>query len=174
LFDPGSAVLYMKVGNHAQENLASIIARKKREIEEAGLAMWGYGGNTCHPTSRIQPFAQEQARAGRPIILAMHPIPSRHSAEPLRAEEFSSDGFSWEPVPEGIDVLGSRFALCLKTMDEVDTTLNLASTRVAIGASKGKVGSNYVRGQVDKAWAVSSGGRDTRLDLGPSRGPTSS
>lgn len=151
MFDPGNAVLYMKVGTHAEEDLASIIARKKREIEDAGLAMWGYGGNTCHPASMVQPFAREHARAGRPIILAMQPMNSKHFAEPLRAEEFSGDGTSWKPVPEDINVLGSRYALCLKTLDQVDTTLYLAGTRVAIGPSKGKVGSSYVRGRVDKA-----------------------
>lgn len=151
MFDPGDAVLYMKVGTHAEEDLAHIIARKKREIEDAGLAMWGYGGNTCHPTSMVQPFAREHAKAGRPIILAMQPMNSKHFAEPLRAEEFSGDGTRWEPIPEGINVLGSRYALCLRTLERVDTTLHLANTLVALGPSKGKVGSNYVRSRVDKA-----------------------
>jgi hypothetical protein len=151
LFDQGNAVLYMKVGTHAQEDLASIIARKKCEIEAAGLSMWGYGGNTCHPTSMVQPFAREHAAAGRPIVLAMQPMTSKHFAEPLRAEEFSRDGVSWEQIPKAINVLGSRYALCLKTLEQVDTTLHLADTRVAIGNSKGKVGSKYVRGRVDKA-----------------------
>jgi hypothetical protein len=63
-------LLYMKVGTHAQEELSEIIARKRREIDEAGFAMWGYGGNTCHPTSIVQPFARS---ASAPIILCMQP-----------------------------------------------------------------------------------------------------
>lgn len=152
MFEEGSAVLYMKVGTHANEDLTSIIARKKREIEEAGVAMWGYGGNTCHPTRMVQPFAHEKAAAGISIVLAMQPMNSKHFAEPLRAEEFSRNGTTnWEHVPEGVNVLGSRFALCLKTLEQVDTKLQLAQTRVAIGPSRGKAGSKYVRGRVDKA-----------------------
>lgn len=152
MFEEGSAVLYMKVGTHANEDLTSIIARKKREIEETGVAMWGYGGNTCHPTHMVQPFAQAKTAAGKSIVLAMEPMNSRHLADPLRAEEFSRNGTTdWERVPDGINVVGSRFALCLKTLEEVDAELHLAQTRVAIGPSRGKVGSKYVRGRVDKA-----------------------
>ncbi len=150
MFSHGDAILYMKVGTHAQESLASIIARKRREIEVAGLAMWGYGGNTCHP-SRVQLFGRGHARAGKPIVLAMQPMTSKHSLAPLRAEEFSGDGANWEPIPESIHVLGSKYALCLETLEQVDTTLRLDNTRVALGDNKGKTGSNYVRGRVDKA-----------------------
>ena len=64
---PGSAILFMKVGTHANEGLDDIINRKSREIEETGFAMWGYGGNTCHPSSMVQPFAQTFAGRGKPI-----------------------------------------------------------------------------------------------------------
>ena len=58
IIHPGAGVLYMKVGTHAKEGLTEIIARKRREIDEAGFAMWGYGGSTCYPTSMVQPFAR--------------------------------------------------------------------------------------------------------------------
>lgn len=64
--DPGTAILYMKVGTHANEGLEAIIARKQREIEEAGVAFWGYGGSTCHPTTMVQPFAERLALWARP------------------------------------------------------------------------------------------------------------
>ncbi len=151
MFEPGSGILFMKVGTHAQEDLGSIIERKRQEIEDAGLAMWGYGGNTCHPTSMVQPFANAHAAAGRPIVLAMQPMTSKHFAEPLRAAEYSPDGISWAPVPDSINVLGSRYALCLSSLDPVDETLFLEDTHVAVGNSKGRPGSEYVRGRVDKA-----------------------
>jgi len=47
ILSPGQGVLYMKVGTHAQEPLEEIIKRKTKEIEDAGYAMWGYGGSTC-------------------------------------------------------------------------------------------------------------------------------
>ena len=65
IIEPGAGVLYMKVGTHAQESLEDIVERKSREIREAGYGMWGYGGNTCHPSTMVQPFAREfQARGG--------------------------------------------------------------------------------------------------------------
>jgi hypothetical protein len=148
IFNAGDPVLYMKIGAHAQEDLTSIIERKRAEIEDAGFAMWGYGGNTCHPTRAVQPFARA---AGQPIILCMEPMESKHFAEPVRAEEFSIDGIGWRAVPRAINVRGSRYALCIDTLDEVDETLDLSATRVAIGNSIGLSGQRYIRGRVDKA-----------------------
>jgi hypothetical protein len=144
---PGAGVLYMKVGTHAQEELPDILVRKRKEVEEAGFAMWGYGGNTCHPTTKVQPFAKA---TNQPIILIMQPMESRHFAEPLRAEEFSADGIHWNPIPRTINVVGSRYALCIDTLTEVEETIDLGQMRVAIGNSQGLSGSQYVRGRVDK------------------------
>jgi hypothetical protein len=147
----GAGVLFMKVGTHAQETLADIIARKKREIDEAGFSLWGYGGNTCHPTTMVQPFAKSHATAGTPIVLCMQPMESKHFAIPLRAKEFSVDGTQWQRIPDAINVLGSRYALCLKSLNQVEAELPLAATRVAVGNSMGKIGSDYIKGRVDKA-----------------------
>ena len=38
LITPGQGIIFMKVGVHAQEDLASIIQRKTKEIEDAGFA----------------------------------------------------------------------------------------------------------------------------------------
>src|SRR4051812_1484450 len=141
----------MKVGTHARESLADIIARKQREIDEAGFSLWGYGGNTCHPTTMVQPFASSHVKLGKPIILCMQPMESKHFAEPVRAEEYSPDGQRWEQIPGAINVLGSRYALCLKSLEQVETELALGATRVAVGNSKGKLGSAYIKGRVDKA-----------------------
>ena len=58
IIKPGEGLLYMKVGSHAQESLEDIIERKRKEIEDAGFALLGYGGNTCPPVSMVQPFAR--------------------------------------------------------------------------------------------------------------------
>jgi hypothetical protein len=145
---PGSAILYMKVGTHAQEELPDILARKNKEIAETGFSMWGYGGNTCHPTTKVQPFAKA---ANQPILLCMQPMQSRHFADPIRAEEFSKDGIYWNPIPAAINVRGSRYALCIDSLTEVNEEIDLGQMRVAIGNSQGLSGSQYVRGRVDKA-----------------------
>ncbi len=149
--DPGSRILFMKVGTHAEEPLADIIRRKTKEIEDAGYALWGYGGNTCHPTTMVQPFAREYERKGGVIYLCMQPMDSKHFAVPDRAKDFSVDGVSWTPIPEGINVLGSRYALAIKELHQEEFDIPLSRTRVAIGTSMGRVGSQYVSGRVDKA-----------------------
>src|ERR1700761_2612989 len=85
LIKPGQGFLYMKVGTHAKETLEDIIRRKSQEIEQAGYAMWGYGGNTCHPQTMVQPFARECQADGGTIYLCMEEMNSTHFAEPLRA-----------------------------------------------------------------------------------------
>jgi hypothetical protein len=148
---PGAGILFMKVGTHAQETLEDIIARKSKEIDEAGYAMWGYGGNTCHPRTMVQPFATTFEKKGQPIILCMQEMNSKHFAEPLRATEFSIDGIEWKKIPDPIHVLGSRFALVIKGLRKEEHVLPLNQTRVAVGNNQGRVGSRYLLGQVDKA-----------------------
>lgn len=149
IFETGHRILFMKVGTHANETLSDIIARKRIEIAEAGFSMWGYGGNTCNPKTMVQPFVR-QTEVG-PVLLCMQPMESRHFAEPIRAEKYSVDGFEWESIPEPINVLGSRYALCIDSLEQVDEELSLSDTFVAVGTSKGKPGNDYVRGHVDKA-----------------------
>ena len=148
---PGDGILFMKVGTHAQEELSDIIARKTQEIKDAGFGMWGYGGNTCHPTSMVQPFAEQFATNGRTIQLCMQPMDSRHFAPPACAAEFSPDGQNWTGVPDGINVRGSRWALLIDSLEEQKFALPLNQTRVPVGPSRGKLGSRYIRGQADKA-----------------------
>jgi hypothetical protein len=151
LVTTGAGILFMKVGTHARESLADIIDRKSKEIESAGFAMWGYGGNTCHPRTMVQPFAEMFEERGKPILLCMQEINSNHFAEPLRAEEYSPDGLEWSKIPESIDVLGSRFALVITALRQENQVLPLARTKVAIGNSRGRAGDRYLMGRVDKA-----------------------
>ncbi len=148
---PGEGLLYMKVGTHAQESLEQIIQRKRREIEQAGFALWGYGGSTCHPVSMVQPFGRHYQQRGGVIYLLMEPMESSHFAEPLRADQFSIDGSNWEQIPAPINVLGSRYALYIRSLERQEIGLDLSLTRVAVGNSMGQVGSKYISGRVDKA-----------------------
>jgi hypothetical protein len=151
IFNPGQPVIFMKIGVHAKEPLEKIIERKLKEIDDEGMAFWGYGGNTCHPRSMVQPFAATAVAKGKPIYLVMEKMVSNHWAEPVRSDEYSVDGQVWKPVPQGIHVLGSRFALAIRNLQPADFKLPLSRTHVAEGPSRGKVGSGYVSGRVDKA-----------------------
>lgn len=151
IIQPNQAILFMKVGIHANETLESIIARKTQEIEEAGFALWGYGGNTCHPATMVQPFAEIHAAKGNKIYLCMQKMKSNHFAEPVRAEQFSVDGFTYQDIPKSINVLGSRFALAIKNLHAEELILPLEKSKVAVGNSTGVSGSKYIAGRVDKA-----------------------
>jgi hypothetical protein len=141
----------MKVGIHAREPLEEIIERKLQEIKDAGRSFWGYGGSTCHPTSMVQPFAAEQEALRNPIYLVMQKMKSNHWAEPVRADEFSVNGRDWETIPEKINVNGSRYALVISELEEVELELPLARANVALGKSQGKSATDYISGRVDKA-----------------------
>ena len=151
IIKPGAGVLFMKVGTHAQESLEDIIRRKSREIEATGFGMWGYGGNTCHPSSMVQPFAQSFADRGEPIHLVMEEIDSNHFAEPLCAAEYSFDGRNWKEIPDTIEVRGSRYALIIGDLRREQLSLPLNQTQVPVGPSTGRLGNKYVCGRVDKA-----------------------
>jgi hypothetical protein len=151
LVKPGSGVLFMKVGTHAKESIESIIERKRKEIDDAGFALWGFGGGTCHPTTMVQPFASAFEKRGRVIYLVMEEMESHHFAEQKRAEQWSADGLSWLDIPKPVNVLGSRYALRIKSLRRESFDLQLASTRVAVGPSVGRPGHLYVSGRVDKA-----------------------
>jgi|ERR1700676_178538 hypothetical protein len=147
----GQGLLYMKVGTHAQEPLDSIIARKTKEIEQAGFALWGYGGSTCHPQTMVQPFVRSYEQRGQVIYLCMQEMDSKHFAEQIRAAEFSINGIDWEPIHPAINVLGSRYALAIRNLRKEAFVLPLAKTRVAVGNSIGASGDRYIAGRVDKA-----------------------
>jgi hypothetical protein len=151
IINPGAGVLFMKVGTHAKETLEDIIARKQKEIETAGYGLWGYGGNTCHPRTMVQPFAKSYEEKGGTIYLCMEEMNSKHFAEPVRAAKFSVDGSNWQTIPDSINAVGSRFALVIKELRHEDLELALGATRVAIGPTEGRIGSQYIKGQVDKA-----------------------
>ena len=151
IVEPGAGLLFMKVGTHAQETLEKIISRKIKEIEDAGFAMWGYGGNTCHPRTMVQPFAESLEERGKPIYLCMNEMDSSHFAEPMRAGEYSADAITWQLVPPPINVLGSRFALVIEDLRREVFELPLERTRVAIGMNRGRLGSQYIAGRADKA-----------------------
>jgi hypothetical protein len=81
----------------------------------------------------------------------MQAMESNHWAEPLRAQQYSPDGLNWEKMPDTIDVRGSRFALVIRSLREEEHLLPLDQTRVQVGPSRGRLGSRYIQGRVDKA-----------------------
>lgn len=148
---PGTGIFFMRVGTHAEEPLDRIVERKLKEIDRTGHAFWGYGGNTCHPTSIVQPFAEQLGKGGS-IPLYLEEMESHHFGLTELAAEYSIDGVVWQAIPSEIEVRGSRYALVISNLRIVKETLPLEQTEVAIGPSQGRNGSRYLKDpKVDKA-----------------------
>jgi hypothetical protein len=145
--------IFMKVGRHAGETLEEILERKRQELETAGCIFWGYGGGTMHPIQRVQPFVRSRLDTGNGIKLLMQAIDSRHPDTEVYAREFSRDGINWEPLPSGVRVRGSRYALVLNEIESSEggaLEVDLGAYQVGAGPSAGRNAANYVKGRVDK------------------------
>lgn len=151
LTEPNASLLFMKVGLHAGERFEEILERKRREYREAGMIFWGYGGNTCHPTLAVQPFARMTLEKGQNIYLVMEEIDSHHAPTKILADEYSVDGLHWQPIPTGIEVRSSRYAIVLGELQDGDLHIDLAEYKVAVGPSTGKFADDYIARRVDKA-----------------------
>ncbi|MDF2462789.1 MAG: hypothetical protein K0Q43_1024 [Ramlibacter sp.] len=161
--EPGDPFIFMKVGVHAREPLKDIIERKRKEIANAGVSFWGYGGGTCHPLTAVQPFVKEYVNNGLNVHLLMQEITSNHWAPPVRAEESSADGVRWEKIHPDINVTGSRYALVIDSLDLIEEPISLDQAAVGVGRLKGSKADSYIRGHVDKACLVYAPG-ETKPD----------
>ena len=144
-------LIFMKVGTHAGESFEQILERKARELRDAGRIFWGYGGAACHPFQQVQPFAKLSLRDQTGIMLVMEFIDSKANPEIVPATEYSEDGITWQTVPKGIRVTGSRYALILDEIKPGDFILPTSDFAVGIGPNRGKIASDYLKGRVDKA-----------------------
>ena len=165
------AFIFMRVGNHAGESFESILERKRRELDEAGRIFWGYGGTTLHPIRHVQPFAKLWVQEQGSIQMVMEPINSKADPDVLQANEYSVDGIEWEPLPSGIVVTGSRYAIVLDEIKPGQLDLDLRKFEVGIGPSRGRNASQYVKGRVDKGCFVAAQPVDS--DPGASKAPLS-
>jgi len=143
--------IFMKVGNHAGEDWDAILKRKRKELVDSGKIFWGYGGTSCHPINQVQPFARLTLKEQGQIGLIMESIDSHAGSIEVKAQEYSSDGITWEPIPDGILVTGSRYALILGKIEPIDLEVNLADFEVGVGPSRGKIADEYLKGRIDKA-----------------------
>ena len=155
------AFIFMRVGSHAGESFEQILKRKQLELEQVGKIFWGYGGTTLHPIRHVQPFAKLWVEREGKIQILMQPIVSRADPDILPANEFSVDGIKWEPLPSGINVTGSRYAIVLDEIKPGQLDLDLGDFEVGIGPSRGRNAAQYMRGRVDKGCLVASNSEST-------------
>jgi hypothetical protein len=145
------SILFMKVGNHANESFEQILRRKRKELDAAGKIFWGYGGSACHPLTQVRPFVRYAIEQGETPILVMQSISSNMDQGEYAAEEYSEDGVNWLPIPKGVRVTGSRYAMILGEIQPGDFMLDPREFEVGIGPSRGKRADEYLQGRTDKA-----------------------
>jgi hypothetical protein len=161
-----NAFVFMKVGMHAGETFDEILRRKNAEFAKAGKIFWGYGGPTLHPITQVQPFARTLLETSGAIYVLMQSIDSHADPDIVPATEYSSDAVTWKPIPDGIRVTGSRYALVLDEIKPGDLEIVLEDYQIALGNSRGKNAAEYLRGHVDKACLMRSGeGRPASLSI---------
>jgi hypothetical protein len=146
-------IVYRKSGFFADEPLDAILERKRQEHRRAGYFFWGYGGTLCHPSTQIRPFVQQVIRNGEKPYLVMSYTNSELRQEPKPATQFSIDKRTWLPLPVGINVYGSRFAVICGEPHQCALPLDFQSFVVAIGDSINCPLHKYIRHRVDKACA---------------------
>lgn len=144
-------VLFMKVGRHAGEDFEQILARKREEYGRTGRTFWGYGGSTCHPLTQVQPFVRQAVEVGGQVYLVMESMDSKADPDLAPATEFSEDGILWQPLPKGITVTGSSYAVVLGEIKPEDLEVPLERYSVGFGRSEGRPACDYIQGRVDKA-----------------------
>ena len=144
-------IIYMKYGVHASESIESIVKRKMQEIEVCQKMFWGYGGTICHPTNQVQPFLERNLSKGEKTYLLLSKTLSELNNDPTVALAYSVNHQEWVPIPEGITVLGSKYAIICKNIQQCNFSIDLADYVVPIGNSKGRKLSDYIQGQVSKA-----------------------
>lgn len=158
-----SHVLIMKVGTHADENLANVVKRKRHEEQSAGHCFWGYGGALCHPTRQVQLHAEHAHGNVRCLFI---PTTSNPHLNVTYASEYSPNGTSWHSLPVGHVVTSSKWALTFTNLQVVDFAIDLCSYVVSVGPSAGRNLADYLRGRSDKACAVLADQQDA-VPAGP-------
>ena len=98
----------------------------------------------------MQPFC----KANNKVYLLLTPTHSELNSNPKRAESFSIDKYTWLNFNSKINVYGSKYALIIKNLQKCNFEIDLKDYEIAIGKSKGKNLSEYLRGRVDKACAI--------------------
>ena len=156
--EPPQVFIFMKVGDHAGESLEAILRRKEeRELRgEAGKIYWGYGG--WFSASRVQRCAEEWIRKEGRIPLLMKETKSKYrpKGEIPSAKEFSKDGITWKPLPPGVKVTGSEYALVLGEIKRVRREIDLGKFEVGCEPSRRLNAADFVQPRVGKAFLVAT------------------
>jgi hypothetical protein len=114
-----------------------------------GFTFLGYGGRVSHPLTQVHPFARS---VGKSVAVLMVRTPSDFHGELMGASAMSVDGITWQPIPDGVRVTGSKFALECAALSAMRHRLILAPTKWRRVRRAGTPLPQYLRAR-DKACA---------------------
>src|SRR5438093_6490755 len=84
----------------------------------------------------------------------MEYIDSKAEDDIVQPTKYSADSVRWQPIPDGINVIGSRYALVLDEIRPGELEVPFQDFVVAIGKSRGRNASDYIAGRVDKGCLI--------------------
>jgi len=153
-------ILFMKVGPHSGFELDEIIKMKKGEEEAHGKFFWGYAGTLCHPFKVVN-FVKQSLKYGKRPMMVMAYTPSKYfSSTTGRIKEYSIDRTRWIPLPEGVVLIGCKYAVIGEGLRQTQILIDLNSYavwnggQVTLWGNPGRLLGDYLKGQVNKARAV--------------------
>jgi len=147
-----AAIVFMIVGPHSGFTLDEILKMKQAEEGRLGLFYWGYAGSLCHP-GRLQEFAaRAKARTKLPPKVVMAATKSKYESKTVGTiTRWSIDGDKYQPIPNGVTLIGCTIAVTCRNLEQSDAVLDLNEYFVANGTRKGILLGQYIRYQVNKA-----------------------
>lgn len=153
-------IVFMKYGAHGNESSKSILSRKHDELIETGCVFWGYNGVLCHPSNQLNPFVQANKKNGEKTFLVLSKTLQEKSVdcdtdiELKRAELFSFDRKQWEPIPIGVNVTNSKYAVVCSSFEDCDFKLDASQYILPFANPQNCRMSNYLGWRKNRACGV--------------------
>lgn len=156
-------IVLMKFGTHGNESSKSILSRKHEELLDSGFVFWGYNGVLCHPLNQINPFvAANQEKGEKTFLVLCKTIQEKKSSDCIdsiemhRAQLFSLDKKIWEPIPKGVNVTNSKYAVICSSFEDCDFDIDISQYILPFANPKNCRMSNYLGWRKNKACGLYS------------------
>lgn len=151
------SIIFMKAGPHSGYTLDEIFKIKKTEEKAYGKLFWGYAGALCHPF-RVHTFVKQSLRDYEEVpMLVMTTTSSKYYSKKIgKLKEHSVDGDTYHPLPQKVILIGCKYAVIVRDLQQTNSCLDLNQYKVVDGKEETKLLGNYIRYRVNKACAVRS------------------
>lgn len=137
-------IIFIRLDNRSIKNIDAVLEAKLQEEEAQNNIFWGYTGNTCHPTTQVQPFSELDSSTEIKVVMSyynsIYPDPKM-----VEMTEFSIDKKIWSELPAPTLVPEkAKYAFVMRNLTKCDMRINLQDYHVAVGDSLGVCLSKYL------------------------------